>query len=261
MEIAILILIIVLCLCLVYVTEIMKKMCDRMNWLQDQFSSFKDYNDKEYAEIMKQVNDLRSRLKSLEYKVIEDENDNCDNFYTVHSKIYTMGCRVKKNEEDTYNAIKDNEEHYNKQISSLHDEISLLRDQLKLIEDRVEKYKDGTSDNLCTVHSQINALNSRVKKNEEDTNNDINSRLKSLEDKVKKDEVCLYDEAYGLRARLNALDYRVKKNEDNTYKIVKDNEEYFNVQYSRLHFAINENKEMLNKICTEMPNKEKEENE
>lgn len=280
MEIAILISILVLCMlgiCLVCVTELMKKMCDRMNWLQDQFNSFKDYNDKEYAETMKQVNDLRSRLKSLEDKVKEDEDDNCDNFYTVHSQIYAMGCRVKKNEEDTYNAIKDNEEHFNKQvndlkdeysnlmhalekhynkhISSIHDAVSQLRDQLKLIEDRVEKYKDGTCDNLCTVHSQINALNSRVKKNEED--------------KVKADEYCLYDEVYGVRARLDALDCKVKRNEEDTYKIIKDNEKYFGDQVNslrainkKLTFAVEENKEMINEIRTEMSNKEeKKENE
>lgn len=138
MEIVILILIIVLCLCLVYVTEIMKKMCDRMNWLQDQFSSFKDYNDKEYAEIMKQVNDLRLRLKSLEYKVIEDENDNCDNFYTVHSQIYTMGCRVKKNEEDTYKIIKNKEECFDKQLSTIR---AMYKDSERYFENQVNSLR------------------------------------------------------------------------------------------------------------------------
>ena len=83
METAILILILVLCLCLVYVTELMKKMCN-------QFNSFKDDNtkkwteySKEYSEVMEllltkhnEINELHDQLKSLEDKIKENEDDN-----------------------------------------------------------------------------------------------------------------------------------------------------------------------------------------
>lgn len=61
MEIGILISILVVCMlgiCLVCVTELMKKMCDRMNWLQDQFNNFKNYNDKEYVQFNKEFADI-----------------------------------------------------------------------------------------------------------------------------------------------------------------------------------------------------------
>lgn len=248
METAILILILVLCLCLVYVTELMKKMCDKMKWLETPFDNFKDYSNKEFAKIEKQfvsinadnakkwaeyskeyaevmeillakhneINELREQLKSLESEVKEDED-----ISSLRSKLNGLDYQIKKNEEDTYNAINDKVEHFNKQISSLRDKISLLRDQLTLIECKVEKYKDGTCDNLSTFYSQ-----------------------------------------------LQKMDCKVKKNEEDTYKIIKDNERYFGNQVNslramnkKLTFAVEENKEMLNEIRTEMSNKEKEENE
>ena len=208
MEPAILILILVLCLCLVYVTELMKKMCDRMNWLQDQFNNFKDYNDKEFAEIMSQF--------------ISIKDDNAKK-WAEYSKEYAEVMEL---------------------LLAKHNEINELRDQLKLIEDRVEKYKDGTSDNLCTVYSRINALNSIVKKNEED--------------KVKVDEDCLYDEVFGIRARLDALEYKVNESKnylcENLYEIYS--------RFDVLDSTIDECKKTLNEIRTEKSNKEgKEENE
>ena len=130
MEIAILISILVLCMlgiCLVCVTELMKKMCDRMNWLQDQFNSFKDYNDKEYAEIMKQVNDLRSRLKSLEDK-------------------------IKKNEEDKVKGDED----------CLYDEVFGIRARLDALEYKVNESKNYLCENLYEIDSRFDVLDSTI---------------------------------------------------------------------------------------------------
>lgn len=201
MEIAILTLILVLCLCLVYVTELMKKICDRMNWLQDQLNSFKYYNNKEYVQFNKEFADIEKQFTSI-------KNDNAKK-WTEYSKEYSEVMEL---------------------LLAKHNEINELRDQLKSLEDRVEKYKDSTGDNLCTVYSKINALNSRVKKNEED--------------KVKEDEYCLYDEVYGIRDRLDILEYKV------------------NTRFDVLDSTIDEYKKILNVICTKTAsNEEKKENE
>lgn len=81
METAILILILMLCLFLVYVTELMKRMCDRMNWLQDQFNSFKYYNDKEYVQFNKEFADIEKQFVSI-------KDDNAKK-WTEYSKEYS----------------------------------------------------------------------------------------------------------------------------------------------------------------------------
>lgn len=300
METAILILILVLCLCLVYVTELMKKMCNRMNWLETLFDNFKDYSNKEFADIEKQfvsikddnakkwaeyskeyseimelllakhneINELRDQLKSLESKVKEDEDSSCEDISSLRSKLNGLDYQIKKNEEDTYNAINDKveyfskqinnlnemyskvtysvsvEKHFNKQFSSLHDEINDINLRLKSLEDKIKENEDDNCDNFYTVHSQINALNSRVKKNEED--------------KVKGDEYCLYDEVYGLRARLDALDYKVNESKNYLCENLYEIDSRFDV----LDSTIDGYKKTLNEIRTEMSKKEgKEEND
>ena len=182
MEIAILILILALCLCLVYVTELMKRMCDRMNWLQDQFNNFKYYNNKEYVQFNKEFDDIEKQFTNI-------KDDNAKK-WMEYSKEYSEVTEL---------------------LLTKHNEINELRDQVKLIEDRVEKYKDGTCDNICTVYSRLQAMDDRVTKNEED--------------KTKGDEYRLYDEVYGLRARLDALDYMVKKNKEMSNKEEKEENE------------------------------------
>lgn len=286
METGILILILVLCISLVYVTELMKKMCNRMSWLQDQFNNFKDYNDKEYvqfnkdfADIEKQfvsikgdnakkwaeyskeysevmelllakhneINELRDQLKSLEGKVENYEDDSHDDIRLLRSQLNGLNYRIKKNEENTYNAIKDKveffdrqinnlkdmyskvvygvsfEKHYNKQISSLHDEINELRDQLKSLEGKVKENEDDNCDNFYTVHSQLHVMDGKIKKNEEACYHIIKDNTDSLQRQVD----CLRD------------------------------------AHSNLVCTVAEHAKALNKIRTEMLNKmeEKEENE
>ena len=211
MEIAILISILVLCICLVCVTELMKKMCDRMSWLQDQFNSFKNYNDKEYvqfnkefadiekqfvsikddnakkwaeyskeyAEVMElllakhnEINELRDQLKSLEAKVKEDEDDNCDNFYTVHSQINALNSRVTKNEED-----KTKGDEY-----CLYDEVYGLRARLDALDYKVNESKNYLCENLYEIDSRFDVLDSTIDEYKK-TLNEIRTEKSNKEEK------------------------------------------------------------------------------
>ena len=197
-----------------------------MSWLQDQFNNFKDYNDKEYVQFNKEFADIEKQFVSI-------KDDNAKK-WMEYSKEYSEVMEL---------------------LLAKHNEINELRDQVKSLEGKIKEDEDNNCDNFYTVHSQINALNGRIKKNEED--------------KVKADKYCLYDEVYGIRARVDALDCKVKRNEEDTYKIIKDNEKYFRDQVNslrainkKLTIAVEENKEMINEIRTEMSNKEeKEEND
>ena len=99
--------------------------------------------------------------------------------------------------------------------------------------------------------------------------NELRDQLKSLESKVKEDEDSSCEDVSSLRSKLNGLDYQIKKNEENTYNAINGKVEYFGKQFSdlrdmnkKLTFAIEENKEIINAIRTEMSNKEeKEEND
>lgn len=157
----------------------MKRMCDRMNWLQDQFNSFKYYNDKEYVQFNKEFADIEKQFVSI-------KDDNAKK-WTEYSKEYSEVMEL---------------------LLAKHNEINELRDQLKSLEGKVKENEDYNCYNFYTVHSQINSLNNRVTKNEEN--------------KTKGDEYWLYDEVYGLRARLDALDYIVKKNKEMSNKEEKE---------------------------------------
>lgn len=144
MEILILILVIVLGICIAYITELMKRMCDRANWLQEQFSNFKDYNDKEYvqfnkefAEIMKQVNDLRSQLKSLEDKVKKDEDCLYDEAYGLRSRLNAIDCRVKENK----NYLCKNLYEIDSRFDVLDSMINNLRDMYGELSSTIDEYK------------------------------------------------------------------------------------------------------------------------
>lgn len=139
METAILILIFMMCICLVYVTELIKKMCNQINWLQDKLNSFKYYNNKEYTQFNKEFADIEKQFVSI-------KDDNAKK-WTEYSKEYSEVMEL---------------------LLAKHNEINELRDQLKSLEAKVKEDEDDNCDNFYTVHSQINALNSRITKNEED---------------------------------------------------------------------------------------------
>ena len=150
-----------------------------MSWLQDQFNNFKDYNDKEYVQFNKEFADIEKQFVSI-------KGDNAKK-WAEYSKEYSEVMEL---------------------LLAKHNEINELRDQVKSLEGKIKEDEDDNCDNFYTVHSQINALNGRIKKNEED--------------------------------KVNSLRAINKK----------------------LTFAVEENKEMINEIRTEMSNKEeKEEND
>lgn len=135
METGTLIVVMGLCITLACITQVISRAFDRMDRLEEKFSSLKDDNDKAhmefnkfYTEIMgllsdqhNEMRDVRARLDSLDDRVKEDEDDNCDNFYTVHFQLHAMDGKIKKNEEDTHNIIKDNTDSLQRQVDCLSD--------------------------------------------------------------------------------------------------------------------------------------------
>lgn len=135
METGTLILVMGLCITLACITQVISRTFDRMDWLEKQLNEFKVDNakahiefNKFYTEVMgllsdqhNEIRDARARLDSLDDRVKEDEDDNCDNFYTVHFQLHAMDGKIKKNEEDTHNIIKDNTDSLQRQVDCLSD--------------------------------------------------------------------------------------------------------------------------------------------
>lgn len=110
MEIGTLILVMGLCISLACITQVISRTFDRMDWIEVQLNALKDSNAKDrmelnkfYTEVMgllsdqhNEMRDARSQFDLLENRVKEDEDDNCDNFYTVHSQLHAMDYRIKK---------------------------------------------------------------------------------------------------------------------------------------------------------------------
>ena len=135
METGTLILVMGLCITLVCLTQVIKSIFDRMDWVEVQLNALKDSNandrielNKFYTEVMgllsdqhNEMRDARSQFDLLENRVKEDEDDNCDNFYTVHSQLHAMDGKIKKNEEACYHIIKDNTDSLQRQVDCLRD--------------------------------------------------------------------------------------------------------------------------------------------
>lgn len=163
-----------------------------MNWLQDQFNSFKDDNakkwaeySKEYSEVMElllakhnEINELRDQLKSLEDKIKENEDDNCDNFYTVHSQINALNSRVKKNEEDK---VKVKGDEY-----CLYDEVYGLRARLDALDYKVNESKNYLCENLYEIDSRFDVLDSTIDGYKK-TLNEIRTDMSNKEEKEEND--------------------------------------------------------------------------
>lgn len=110
METGTLILVMGLCITLACITQVISRTFDRMDRLETQLNEFKDDNDKAHMEFNKfytevigllsdqhnEMRDVRARLDSLDDRVKEDEDDNCDNFYTVHFQLHAMDGKIKK---------------------------------------------------------------------------------------------------------------------------------------------------------------------
>ena len=139
-----------------------------MNWLHDHFNSFKYDNakkweeySKEYSEVMEllldehnEINELRDQLKSLDSKVKEDEDSSCEDVSSLRSKLNGLDYQIKKNEEDTYNAINDKVEYFEKQFSG-------LRDMNKKLTFAIEENKE-----------MLNAIRTEMSNKEEKEEND-----------------------------------------------------------------------------------------
>ena len=135
METGTLIVVMGLCITLACITQVISRAFDRMDWLEEKFSSLKDDNDKAHMEFNKfytevmgllsdqhnEMRDVLSRLDSLENRIKEDEDDNYDDICGLRSQLHGMDYRIMKNEADTYHIIKDNEKYFDRQINRLKD--------------------------------------------------------------------------------------------------------------------------------------------
>ena len=135
METGTLIVVMGLCITLACITQVISRAFDRMDWLEEKFSSLKDDNGKAHMEFNKfytevmgllsdqhnEMRDVLSRLDSLENRIKEDEDNNYDDICGLRSQLNGMDYRIKKNEEDSYKNIKDNEKYFDRQINCLKD--------------------------------------------------------------------------------------------------------------------------------------------